>query len=119
MDFQDAVDEFFVEDVETIIKSTIGVVLSDISYNPEKVNDCSNNIIDSSLKGLQSLNRPYKYAITATLMQKNGAGLVSACSTFWEAKSDGLCKVTWQNNTMNCLVVVFGMALNIESIQMD
>jgi dynein light chain Tctex-type 1 len=119
MEPQEPVDEFFVEAAEAIVKSQIGSILNDVSYNSEKVNDWSNNIIDSSLKGLQSLNHPYKYAITATLMEKNGAGLVSACSSFWDVRCDGLCKVSWQNNTMHCLVAVFGMSLNIESEQME
>jgi len=119
MEFQEAVDEFFVEDVETIVKNSIGIVLNDASYNAEKVNDWSNNIIDSSLKGLQALNHSYKYVITTTIMQKNGAGLFSACSTLWDVRCDGLCKLSWQNNTMHCLVVVFGMSLNIESAQID
>mmetsp|Transcript_20907 Transcript_20907/g.24871 ORF Transcript_20907/g.24871 Transcript_20907/m.24871 type:complete len:122 (-) Transcript_20907:69-434(-) len=115
MDFQDIAEEFIVEDVETVIKSSIGSVLNETMYNPKKVNDWSNNIIAGALKGLQSLNRPYKYALTVLMMQKNGAGLVSAVSTFWDVNKDGLCKVTWENNTMHCIVTVFGMSVNIES----
>jgi len=115
MDFQEIDEEFAVEDVETVIKSSIGSVLNDTMYNPKKVNDWSNNIIAGALKGLQSLNRPYKYILTVIMMQKNGAGLVSSVSTFWDLNKDGLCKVTWENNTMHCIVTVFGMSINIES----
>ena len=48
-------------------------------------------------------------------MQKHGAGLVSAVSTFWDVNKDGLCKVTWENSTMHCIVTVFGISVNIES----
>ena len=61
-----------------------------------------------SFTGLQSLRRPYKYTTTAILMQKNGAGLASAASTYWDAERDGLCKVMWENQTMHCVVTVFG-----------
>mmetsp|Transcript_30433 Transcript_30433/g.35098 ORF Transcript_30433/g.35098 Transcript_30433/m.35098 type:complete len:121 (+) Transcript_30433:141-503(+) len=115
MDFQDAGQDFSVEDVETVVKGAIGIVLNDTMYNPKKVNDWSNSIIDSSLKGLQSLNRPYKYAITVIIMQKNGAGLVSAASTYWDLSKDGLCKVNWENNTIHCLVTVYGLSVNVES----
>ena len=40
-------------------------------------------------------------------MQKNGA-LASAASTYWDAERDGLCKVMWENQTMHCVVTVFG-----------
>ena len=33
MDFQETVDEFFVEEVETIVKNAIGVVSNDVSYH--------------------------------------------------------------------------------------
>jgi dynein light chain Tctex-type 1 len=66
-----------------------------------------------STQGLQSLNRPYKYAITVIVMQKNGAGLVSAASTYWDTRKDGLCKVVWENGTMHCVVTVYGTCVNI------
>eukprot|EP00985_Skeletonema_marinoi_P004420 scaffold1937_cov163-Skeletonema_marinoi.AAC.1 len=46
-------------------------------------------------------------------MQKNGAGLVSAASTLWDAENDGLCKVMWENQTMHCVVTVFGTCVNV------
>lgn len=115
MDFQDIGEEFLVEDVETTIKSAIGSVLSDTMYTSKKVNDWSNNIIASALKGLQSLNRPFKYALTVIVMQKNGAGLTSATSTYWDTGKDGLCKVTWENNSMHCIVTVYGVSVNLDS----
>ena len=69
----------------------------------------------AALKGLQSLNRPYKYALTVIIMQKNGAGLVSAASTYWDTSKDGLCKVVWKNGTMHCVVTVYGTCVNIDS----
>ena len=83
--------------------------------NSSKINDWSNSIISAALKGLQSLNRPYKYALTVIIMQKNGAGLVSAASTYWDATRDGLCKVMWENGTMHAVVTVYGTCLNVES----
>lgn len=115
MDSQESEVEFSVDVVESIVKNQIGLFLNDVSFNSEKVNDWSNNIIDTSLKALQALNRPYKYSITTILMEKNGACLVSACSSYWDERCDGLCKVSWQNNTMHCLVTVYGMSVNIES----
>ena len=110
---------FSIEDIETVIKSAIGSVLTDADYKSNKVNDWSNSIISAALKGLQSLNRPYKYAITVILMQKNGAGLVSAASTYWDTNRDGLCKVMWENGTMHCVVTVYGTSVNIDNTDDD
>ena len=111
--------DFIVEDVETVVKSAIGSVLNQVEYDPQKVNDWSNSVLASALKGLQSLNRPYKYCITVTLMQKNGAGLVSAASTYWDPTKDGLCKVAWENETIHCIITVYGLSVNIDSPHLD
>jgi dynein light chain Tctex-type 1 len=109
----DTETNFAVDDIETVIKSSIGSVLTDTQYDHTKVNDQINSVISACLKGLQSLNRPYKYVTTAILMQKNGAGLVSAASTYWDADSDGLCKILWENQTTHCVVTVFGCCLGV------
>ena len=44
-------------------------------------------------------------------MQKTGAGLVSAASTYWDADRDGLCKVMWENSFMHCVVTVYGTGI--------
>jgi dynein light chain Tctex-type 1 len=79
-----------------------------------KINDWSNSIISAALRGLQSVNRPYKYAISVIIMQKNGAGLISAASTYWDATKDGLCKVAWENGAMHCIVTVYGTSVDID-----
>ena len=105
---------FSIDDVEVVLKSAIASVLTESTeYKASKVNDRTNSIISAALKGLQSLNRPYKYVITVCIMQKNGAGLVSAASTFWDASKDGLCKVVWENQTTVAIVVVYGTCVNV------
>src|SRR5210317_1989692 len=113
----DTETNFAVDDIETVIKSSIGSVLTDTQYDHTKVNDQINSIISACLKGLQSLNRPYKYVTTAILMQKNGAGLVSAASTYWDADRDGLCKVLWENQTAHCVVTVFGCCRDVDDVK--
>ncbi len=52
-------------------------------------------------------------------MQKNGAGLVSAASTYWDTSKDGLCKVGWENGAMHCIVTVFGTSVNVDYEEAD
>jgi len=114
------IEEFNSDDIEVVIKSAIGSVLNEsIQFKAKKVNDWCNSIISAALKGLQSLNRPYKYAITVILMQKNGAGLVSAASTFWDASKDGLSKVVWENQTTHCIVTVVGSSVNVDDTAVE
>ena len=112
----DGHEDFRQEDIETVIKSAIGSTLGDVIYDHCRVNDWSNSIINSALKGLQSLNRPYKYVITVIIMQKNGAGLVSSASMFWDLKRDGYGKVTWENSTLHCIATIYGVSLNLDPV---
>ena len=86
-------DEFVVEDVETIIKQALqGTFSADTVYDPEKVNAWTNTMVEQSLRGLQGQSKPFKYVVTAIIVQKNGAGLHTAAGTFWDGKRDGACR---------------------------
>lgn len=108
---------FNVDDVEAILRVAIHSCLNENAYNPKKVNEWTNTIVGNCLKELYGLGRPFKYAITCIIMQKNGAGLNSSVSMHWDATKDGFCKVPWQNATMHCLVTVFGMSVVIDDPQ--
>jgi len=114
MDFQ-ADDTFPEEDVDTIVKNAITSFLDSAAYNPRKVNDWINTIVDSCLKELQSLNRPFKYIVSCVIMQKNGAGLETAASLFCDITKDGRVTVPWENATMHVIVTVYGLALNLDN----
>lgn len=115
--FQDENAEFSVEDVEGIVRSAIHNSLNEHSYNSKKVNEWTNNIVTNCLKDLQALARPFKYIITCIIMQKTGAGLNTTASMFWDTTKDGYCKVPWQNQTMHCIVTVYGLSVNIDDPQ--
>jgi len=117
--FQDDNAEFNVEDVESIVRQAIHVVLNENTFNTKKVNEWTNSIVTSCLKDLQALSRPFKYIITCIIMQKNGAGLSSSCSMHWDTTKDGYCKVPWQNSTMHCIVTVYGLSVNLDDKEND
>jgi dynein light chain Tctex-type 1 len=115
--FQDDNAEFSPEDVEQIVRGAIHNSLNEHSYNSKKVNEWTNNIVTNCLKDLQALARPFKYIITCIIMQKTGAGLNCTTSMHWDASKDGHCKVPWENPTMNCIVTVYGLSVNIDDPQ--
>jgi len=104
--------EFLVEDVEAIIKGALQSTLADVAYDHDKVGAWTTAVIDSSLKGLQALGKPFKYVVTCIIMQKTGAGLHTAAGAFWDRARDGICKVPWENATMHCVVTVFGLCVS-------
>lgn len=51
------------------------------------------------------------YLVTCVIMQKNGAGLHTASSCFWDNTTDGSCTIRWENKSMYAIVTVFGLAI--------
>eukprot|EP00753_Platysulcus_tardus_P016700 PLAT5982.2.p1 GENE.PLAT5982.2~~PLAT5982.2.p1 ORF type:complete len:120 (+),score=45.25 PLAT5982.2:50-409(+) len=111
MDFGDH-DEFEVEDVEVIVKDAIETTLKSNMYTPKKVNDWANTVVDICLKGLRNLDKRFKYVVTCIIMQKSGAGLHTSATCYWDVRRDGHCRLAWENDTMHCIVTVFGMSIN-------
>lgn len=81
------------------------------AYQHNKVNQWTSNVVEQCLNQLTKLGKPFKYIVTCVIMQKNGAGLHTASSCFWDNGTDGSCTVRWENKTMYCIVSVFGLAI--------
>lgn len=80
---------FDIDEVKGIIDASIDPVLGQQVYAPKRVSDWTSAIVESVLKSLQTANKPFKYVVTCIIMQKNGAGLHTASTCFWDTKSDG------------------------------
>ena len=63
------------------------------------------------MKKLTQLQKPFKYIVTCIIMQKNGAGMHTASSCFWDNQTDGSCTTRWDGKTMYCVVTVFGLGI--------
>ncbi|KAG8229070.1 hypothetical protein J437_LFUL005704 [Ladona fulva] len=106
-----ASNAFRVDIVSNIIKEVIENTIGANTYQNSKVNQWTSTVVESCLSSLNKMQKPFKYVVTCTIMQKNGAGLHSASSCYWDDKSDGTCTVRWENKTMYCIVSVFGLAI--------
>ncbi|KAK3245725.1 Dynein molecular motor protein light chain 1 [Cymbomonas tetramitiformis] len=111
-DLEDTEEAAFVaEDVNNIIKESIDSILLNASYNQTKVAQWTTNVVEVTLKRLTALAKPFKYVVTCVIMQKNGAGLHTASSCYWDNATDGSRTVRWENKTMYCIATVFGLAI--------
>ncbi|CAL8314917.1 unnamed protein product [Boreogadus saida] len=102
---------FVVEEVSTIIKESVEGVIGANGYQHSRVHQWTNNVVEQCLSQLGKLNKPFKYIVTCIIMQKNGAGLQTASTCFWDNTTDGSCTVRWENKTMYCIMSVFGLAI--------
>lgn len=104
-------NQFIVDDVSKIIKEAIEQTIGGNAYQHDKVNHWTSVVVEMCLAVLTKLQKPYKYIVTCMIMQKNGAGLHTASSCFWNNETDGSCTVRWENKTMYCIVSVFGLSI--------
>ena len=63
------------------------------------MNQWTNGVVESCLASLTKLQKPFKYIVTCVIMQKNGAGLHTASSCYWDNSTDGSCTV--RSNGLN------------------
>ena len=66
---------------------------------------------DQCIAELQKLSENFKYVVTTTIGEDNGAGMdVSSCG-YWDTGTDGSITVKWKNSSICCVVIVCGLAL--------
>ncbi|XP_066104450.1 dynein light chain Tctex-type 1-like [Saccopteryx bilineata] len=102
---------FVVDEVSSIVKEAVESVIGGSTYKHCKVNQWTNDVVERTLSQLSKLGKPFKYIVTCVIMQKNGAGLHSASSCFWDSSTDGSCTVRWENKTMYCIITTFGLSI--------
>ena len=74
--------------------------------------------MDKCLAKLAGRESKYKYSVTCVLMQKNGAGLVTSSSQYWEKHdADLYVPVPWENNSIHCIVTIFVSETELKTCQ--
>mmetsp|Transcript_5273 Transcript_5273/g.13492 ORF Transcript_5273/g.13492 Transcript_5273/m.13492 type:complete len:113 (+) Transcript_5273:206-544(+) len=112
MSMQSSEEAAFVQDeVSSIVKESIDQVMQIATYNHAKVPQWTSDVIETCMKKLTLLNKPFKYIVTCAIMQRTGAGLHMASSCYWDNTSDGSVTQKWENKTCYCIVTVFGLAI--------
>jgi len=94
------------------------VYLKDAVHDENKVQRWIDSICESTQSDLAQLNKPFKYIVTCAITQKNGAGIHSTHSCYWDTVTDGAVAVKWpsdkqkdQNKSLYCIVTVYGLGL--------
>ncbi|XP_072217975.1 dynein light chain Tctex-type 1 isoform X1 [Leuresthes tenuis] len=102
---------FVVDEVSKTIKESVETTIGGNAYQHSRVNQWTTGVVEQCLSQLSKLGKPFKYIVTCIIMQKNGAGLQTASTCFWDNTTDGSCAVRWENKSMYCIVNVFGLAI--------
>uniref|UniRef100_A0A6U4PKV1 Uncharacterized protein n=1 Tax=Hemiselmis andersenii TaxID=464988 RepID=A0A6U4PKV1_HEMAN len=94
-----------------ILKEVTEETLAQQQYSHAKVGQWISEICEKSNKQLVQLGKPFKYVVTCVIMQRNGAGLHTASSCFWDSSNDGSATFRYEEKTMYCLCTCFALAV--------
>mmetsp|Transcript_88074 Transcript_88074/g.229696 ORF Transcript_88074/g.229696 Transcript_88074/m.229696 type:complete len:123 (+) Transcript_88074:77-445(+) len=105
------------DEVEKIVVETLDGHLKEQQYDQEQVPHWINHICETVMAKLSETKKPYKYVVTCAIMQRNGAGIHSATSCYWDAGTDAFLTYVWPrekskdvvNRSMWAIVTVFGL----------
>lgn len=103
--------KFAVDEISCIIKEAIEDCIGGNTYNSAKVSAYVSQVVETIMANLIKLEKPFKYVVNGTVMQKLGAGLHTSSSCLWDDNTDGSCTVRWENKTMYCIVSVYALSL--------
>eukprot|EP00906_Rhabdomonas_costata_P029292 RCo041354 len=97
------------EEVAVIVKDAVdSVVGPTLQYDHSKVQHWINTIVETSMKKLTALNKPFKFIVNCLIMRRTGAGLHLASSTVWDITSDNLYLYKEESNKyLYCITTVY------------
>jgi len=106
-----------IDEVEKIVVETLDQPFLKESYSEEQVAHWINTICEGVVKKLNDTKKPFKYIVSCVIMQRNGAGIHTATSSYWDSVNDGCLTYIWPkekskdqvNKSLYCIVTVFGL----------
>lgn len=101
-----------VDETNQIIREAINeILLKENKFDREKLPLWSDSIVQLCLDELSKLNKPYKFIVTCSINQRDGAGMSSHSSCFLNTDNDNIATVRWDNDVMHCIVSVYSLML--------
>jgi dynein light chain Tctex-type 1 len=100
-----------IDDVNDKAQIAMSSVLENKQYSPSKVTEWIDQINGTCIEHLKKISPNFKYIVNCFIQQKIGAGLHYECVTHWDGKHDGSITAKFENDTIICVVVIFGISL--------
>ena len=100
------------EEARALVQRAVLRAVDGMGYQPGMVPRWVNSINDEVLEGLKHASPNFKFVVSTAIIERTQcAGSHFSTSTFWDVDTDGSCTVTWQNDSIGCIITVFGLAL--------
>ncbi|CAM9688572.1 unnamed protein product, partial [Hapterophycus canaliculatus] len=80
-----------------------------------QVAEWTDTITSRCVAGLTKMCQNFKFGVSCLLIERPefraSAQLHSTTAAFWDARADGASTIRWENDTMACVILLFGVAI--------
>lgn len=98
------------DDVNQKTNKKIAEQLGSREYSQEDVQQWTAQLSEEIVKLLKELSSNFKYCVSCVILQKGDAGMHMSSTCFWDSALDGSVAIKWENNSMYCIVNIYGIA---------
>lgn len=106
-------EEFDENEVKQIVNEIMVKILSEEkSMKTENLKKWTGLVVKEVLEELSKMKKSFKYIVTCTIDQRDGAGICSQSSCCLDNETDIITTFRWDNEAMLCIVSVYAFGIN-------
>jgi dynein light chain Tctex-type 1 len=100
----------FKADIQARVKSTVEEKLTGKDYKADLVKGWCEEVIRDILRQLSDEKfQPFKYMANCLVLSKRSNGVHTVTMSLWDPQNDGSVTEQWSNDSMQCIVTVWGL----------
>lgn len=105
--------EFDVDEVNQIAAQIVESIIGNgESFKTEYVEEWTDAIVHGVLQELSKLEKSFKYIVTCTINQRDGAGLYMHSACYFNTETDNVCTFRFDYNAIFAIVSVYALTLH-------
>jgi dynein light chain Tctex-type 1 len=98
------------QEIQSLVKVTVGSVFADKVYQADQVKGWCEEVIRAILRELgKEQFQPFKYLANCLILSRRSNGVHTVTMSLWDPQNDGSITEQWSNESMQCIVTVWGL----------
>lgn len=98
------------EEVASSVNKIVNGFLQNKEYSQDEVQNWTAQLSEEIVKNLKNLSNNFKFCVSCVILQKGDAGMHISTTCYWDSNVDGSVAIKCENNTMYCIVNIFGVS---------
>lgn len=99
---------FLVREVSKVVIDVLERVLNEYEFDEEMVDVWKDAITSQSIRGLRQLGMRFHFKLNCSIVEKISRPLNFVTRSYFDYATITTCIVQWENNSLRCLVIVYG-----------